>query len=158
MVPANALISIIQKGLHFVEAEFFAALAETTADPNDARIYEGCMGTTGLLEAVLPDTERMKILEKKVIDELGQEATAKFPPNLRIVEPPRPATADLSASSSRTSSDVESLDGMEDENDENNDNTQQGASTSNANLKEEPTFDNRVRKFPNFKKFFKNAL
>jgi hypothetical protein len=87
----------------------------------------------------------MKILEKKVIDELGQDACARLPPNLRIVEPPQPISGDMSASSSRTSSDVESLDGMEDENDEN---TQQGASTSNAilntSIKEEPQFDSRV--------------
>jgi hypothetical protein len=62
------------------------------------------------------------------------------------VEPPQPTSGDLSASSSRTSSDVESLDGMEEDNDENN---EQGASTSNTllntNLKEEPQFDSRVR-------------
>lgn len=31
LVPRGALISIIQKGLHFTEAEFFAALASTAA-------------------------------------------------------------------------------------------------------------------------------
>lgn len=90
----------------------------------------------------------MKILEKKVIDELGAEACAKIPPNLRIVEPAQPNSGDLSASSSRISSDVESIDGMEDENDE-NDGNQQGTSTSGAlinsnNLKDESSFDNRV--------------
>jgi hypothetical protein len=50
LVPRGALISIIQKGLHFTEAEFFAALA-STADPNDARIFESSLGTMGLLEA-----------------------------------------------------------------------------------------------------------
>ncbi|KAI6191619.1 F-box-like/WD repeat-containing protein TBL1XR1 [Aphelenchoides bicaudatus] len=147
LVPRGALISIIQKGLHFTEAEFFAALATTAADPNDSRIFESSLGTMGLLEAVLPDTERMKILEKKVIDELGPEACARMPPNLRIVEPAH-ESQDISASSSRISSDVESLDGMEDENDENQNESNQQASTSGTlinsnNLKEEPSFDNR---------------
>jgi hypothetical protein len=92
----------------------------------------------------------MKILEKKVIDELGAEACARIPPNLRIVEPAQPNSGDLSASSSRISSDVESIDGMDDENDENqNDNNQQVASTSGTlinsnNLKEEQSFDHTV--------------
>ncbi|KAI6173461.1 F-box-like/WD repeat-containing protein ebi [Aphelenchoides besseyi] len=129
-VPRGALITIIQKGLHFTEAEFFAALASTTTDTNDARLFESNLGTMGLLEAVLPDTDRMRILEEKVIAELGEEACSRKPPNLRIVEPPQPAS-DISASSSQSSSDVETLDGMEDENDEtNNENPQPGTSAA----------------------------
>jgi hypothetical protein len=95
---------------------------------------------------VLPDVERMKILEKKVIDELGEEACARLPPNLRIVEPPQPTSDGISASSRSSSDDENSLDGMDDENDENqNDNNQPGTSTDA--LKEEPQFDGRVSQF-----------
>ncbi|KAI6244128.1 F-box-like/WD repeat-containing protein ebi [Aphelenchoides fujianensis] len=133
MVPRGALIAIIQKGLHFTEAEFFAAIASTSADTNDTRLFESNLGTMGLLEAVLPDTERMKLLEKKVIEELGEEACSRIPPNLRIVEPQQPVS-DISASSSRSSSDVESLDGMEDENEDANADQQPGPSNSSTLL------------------------
>jgi hypothetical protein len=66
MVPKGALISIIQKGLHFTEAEFFAALASTAGDPNDARVYESCLGTTGLLEAGLLSSLNANFIKSSV--------------------------------------------------------------------------------------------
>lgn len=85
----------------------------------------------------------MKILEKKIMDELGPEACARMPPNLRIVEPEQPNSGELSASSSRTSSDVES-DAMEEENDENQRASTSGTMLNSNNLKEEPPFDNKA--------------
>lgn len=67
---------------------------------------------------MLPDAERLKKLEQKVVDELGEEACSRMPLNLRITEPERPSSA-TSAPSSQSSSDMDSANAGDEENDEN---------------------------------------
>lgn len=50
MVPRGALISILQKGLHFTEAEFFSTLSAST-DGAEAWKFESSLGSIGLLDA-----------------------------------------------------------------------------------------------------------
>ena len=57
-VPRGALISIIQKGVHFTEAEFFAALASIDSAAVDARLYESNLSTMSLLESGEQASER----------------------------------------------------------------------------------------------------
>ncbi|CAD5229314.1 unnamed protein product [Bursaphelenchus okinawaensis] len=102
MIPRGALISIVQKGLHFTEAEFFSTLASSSAEKYEAWKYERALGSINLFDAVLPDTERLKKLEEKIIEEVGEEAVAN-PLNIRIMEPQRPGSA-ISAPSSQDSS------------------------------------------------------
>ncbi|CAD5234494.1 unnamed protein product [Bursaphelenchus xylophilus] len=102
IVPRGALISIVQKGLHFTEAEFFSTLASSSNEKYEAWRYERALGSICLFEAVLPDAERLKRLEEKIIEEVGEEAVVK-PLNIRITEPERPHSTN-SAPSSRASS------------------------------------------------------
>lgn len=55
MVPRGALISMVQKGLHFTEAEFFSTLAASSNEKMDALKFERVLGSIGLLDASKED-------------------------------------------------------------------------------------------------------
>uniref|UniRef100_A0A914D8B0 LisH domain-containing protein n=1 Tax=Acrobeloides nanus TaxID=290746 RepID=A0A914D8B0_9BILA len=59
MVPKGALLSIIQKGIFFTEAELFSIFSDTDLDAK----LEKSVGSMTLIESIMPDGVRQKAME-----------------------------------------------------------------------------------------------
>lgn len=55
---------------------------------------------------VLPDADRLKKIEQKIVDELGEDAVAHLPLNIKITDFQRPSSA-ASAPSTHSSVDID---------------------------------------------------
>lgn len=75
LVPRGALMSLVQKGILFAEAEVFSLLTEGDIETK----FEKAVGSMSLIECTLPESTKVKLFEKKIRDEAISRTCSPHP-------------------------------------------------------------------------------